>query len=657
VKDKCSKSREFIEEKEKECEDCNKERKFCELRAELKSDAIQDCINKIMNTLAFRKLAGKTQVILSINGPDIRTRLTHTMEVVNIARDLCTKLGLNSELAEAMALAHDIGHTPFGHVGERCLRDIVCGCNSLGDMIPEDLENSGFKHNLQGVRVLTTLENVVPKKRAKKGAKKDTKKWEEEKAWDKILWGILAHTSMTWAKKLPGLLDDLIFIPSALCPRVFNCHFNKHQKQENDGVVINECHRNKKHERKKDNEEREDKGKEDEQEICHPWLCAVAFSENNSKIEKYIRCKELCYIANLWKIKFKCLKKNQNHILEYPILFDHPVPGIFYSSELLRFHSNDGNDSSSGNSDDSQVSLEALVVRQADEIAQRLQDMEDGVNKGLILIDGAESHFWTLCIAFKAPSEKGLSVLSEYSTACGLGDIPFADYLHKEGTEKLEEVYSVFQEKQKNSSKRNRLKILREYLYKFYSERLLCSSRENLSVFMGSKIPKGEIDPYVLLDEFQKVYLKNKSEKRASWYLKLLDSEQGEKEKRILYWNAYCFLEELVKINDYKSGREILQKLSQVLGCLLSEEEKNKYPPEVAFNLQMDKIREKVQKTKEIQLQLFHYFILDNFYLKFKSRIDNNDFPSKEEFTVSYNEGQKNLSADVTIQHKKNERG
>ena len=98
---------------------------------------ISDCINLIMNTLSFRKLAGKTQVILSLAGPDVRTRLTHTIEVSRIAKEICSRLDLNADLAEAIALAHDIGHTPFGHVGERTLREIMCGCNTLGGKISD----------------------------------------------------------------------------------------------------------------------------------------------------------------------------------------------------------------------------------------------------------------------------------------------------------------------------------------------------------------------------------------------------------------------------------------------------------------------------------------------------------------------------------------
>ena len=127
-------------------------------------EVISECINKIMSTLSFRKLAGKTQVILSLSGPDVRTRLTHTIEVSKIARDICTRLKLNADLAEAIALAHDIGHTPFGHVGERTLREIMCGCDALGGKVADrdfNFDNSGFKHNHQSFRVLYNFEKIT----------------------------------------------------------------------------------------------------------------------------------------------------------------------------------------------------------------------------------------------------------------------------------------------------------------------------------------------------------------------------------------------------------------------------------------------------------------------------------------------------------------
>lgn len=103
---------------------------------------------------AFRRLSSKTQVFHSKTADNIRTRLTHTLEVAQIARTIAHQLGLNEDLAEAIALGHDIGHTPFGHVGERTLNSFSRGADKSqkGKHIPK--EYYGFKHNLQSVRVL-----------------------------------------------------------------------------------------------------------------------------------------------------------------------------------------------------------------------------------------------------------------------------------------------------------------------------------------------------------------------------------------------------------------------------------------------------------------------------------------------------------------------
>ena len=77
--------------------------------------------DKILHTKAFRRLSHKTQVFLAPVGDHYRTRLTHTLEVAQIARTIARALGLNEDLAEAIALGHDLGHTPFGHVGEQAL--------------------------------------------------------------------------------------------------------------------------------------------------------------------------------------------------------------------------------------------------------------------------------------------------------------------------------------------------------------------------------------------------------------------------------------------------------------------------------------------------------------------------------------------------------
>ncbi|MCJ7833613.1 MAG: HD domain-containing protein, partial [Deltaproteobacteria bacterium] len=92
--------------------------------------------DRIIHSKAFRRLKHKTQVFLSPTGDHYRTRLTHTLEVSQIARTIARALGLNEDLTEAVALGHDLGHTPFGHAGEEVLDQIVPG---------------GFVHNLQSL--------------------------------------------------------------------------------------------------------------------------------------------------------------------------------------------------------------------------------------------------------------------------------------------------------------------------------------------------------------------------------------------------------------------------------------------------------------------------------------------------------------------------
>lgn len=100
--------------------------------------------DRIIHCKAFRRLKYKTQVFLAPEGDHYRTRLIHTLEVAQIARTIARCLRLNEDLAEAIALGHDLGHTPFGHIGER----------SLDETMPE-----GFRHNEQSLRVVDVLEN------------------------------------------------------------------------------------------------------------------------------------------------------------------------------------------------------------------------------------------------------------------------------------------------------------------------------------------------------------------------------------------------------------------------------------------------------------------------------------------------------------------
>jgi dGTPase len=108
----------------------------------------RDC-DRIIHATAFRRLKHKTQVFVFDEGDHYRTRLTHTLEVTQISRALARMLGLDEDLAEALALAHDLGHPPFGHAGERALDECL---SAFG----------GFDHNAQSLRIVTTLEQRYP---------------------------------------------------------------------------------------------------------------------------------------------------------------------------------------------------------------------------------------------------------------------------------------------------------------------------------------------------------------------------------------------------------------------------------------------------------------------------------------------------------------
>src|SRR5271166_3647507 len=105
--------------------------------------------DRVIHSGAFRRLEYKTQVFVNHEGDYYRTRLTHTMEAAQITRTITRALGLNEELAEAVALAHDLGHTPFGHAGEKVLNDLL-------------RPYGGFDHNAQSLRTIDWIENRYP---------------------------------------------------------------------------------------------------------------------------------------------------------------------------------------------------------------------------------------------------------------------------------------------------------------------------------------------------------------------------------------------------------------------------------------------------------------------------------------------------------------
>ena len=141
--------------------------------------------DRVLHCKAFRRLKQKTQVFLSPEGDLYRTRLTHTLEVSQIARTIARALRLNEDLTEAISLAHDLGHTPFGHAGEQ----------ALNELCPD-----GFKHYMQSLRVVDRLE---------KDGKGLNLTWEVRN-------GIVTHTKGTWAATPEGrivrMADQIAYV-------------------------------------------------------------------------------------------------------------------------------------------------------------------------------------------------------------------------------------------------------------------------------------------------------------------------------------------------------------------------------------------------------------------------------------------------------------
>jgi dGTPase len=143
--------------------------------------------DRVLFSKEFRRLEGKTQVFVNGFDDHIRNRLTHTLEVSQISRTISEYFGFNTTLAEAIALAHDVGHTPFGHIGERVLSHLTNNCDPFKNIIIENIGDRGFKHNWQGLRVLCSLERISPQ-------------YKGLNLTDYTLWGVLHHSSTKYKK-------------------------------------------------------------------------------------------------------------------------------------------------------------------------------------------------------------------------------------------------------------------------------------------------------------------------------------------------------------------------------------------------------------------------------------------------------------------------
>lgn len=154
--------------------------------------------DKIMHCRAFRRLQGKTQVFVAHFGDHFRTRLTHSIEVAQISRDLARNLGLNEDLAESVALAHDLGHTPFGHAGQ----------DAMDEMMKE--HGLSFEHNEQSLRIVDKLEDIYPHFKGlnlsyevREGMMKHQTSWDNSGA------KIIAHPSLEG--QLVNLADEIAY--------------------------------------------------------------------------------------------------------------------------------------------------------------------------------------------------------------------------------------------------------------------------------------------------------------------------------------------------------------------------------------------------------------------------------------------------------------
>ena len=123
-------------------------RNYAELPPEWRTQYQRDR-DRVIHSRAFRRLEYKTQVFLNGTGDHLRTRLTHTIEVAAISRNIASALRLNGDLVETIALAHDLGHSPFGHKGEAVLDRLMKG-------------HGGFEHNRQSLRIVEELEQKYP---------------------------------------------------------------------------------------------------------------------------------------------------------------------------------------------------------------------------------------------------------------------------------------------------------------------------------------------------------------------------------------------------------------------------------------------------------------------------------------------------------------
>lgn len=201
----------------------------CKFNRYIKRNEFSRDRDRILFSKAFRRLQHKVQVYSFEEGDHYRTRLTHTLEVTQIARALSNALEVNVDLTEAIALGHDIGHTPFGHQGERTLDEIMRGSDSLGKnkIIETSFDYGGFKHNYNSVRILADVE------------RRDENKDGLNLTWQ-VLEGIFKHTRIHRnEQELSGSYGDWDIKRFVNDPElVKNLHIDKKDSVSIEGQIV-----------------------------------------------------------------------------------------------------------------------------------------------------------------------------------------------------------------------------------------------------------------------------------------------------------------------------------------------------------------------------------------------------------------------------------
>lgn len=203
------------------CPEFSRGRRFAEPSAPTRNDFQRDR-DRVIHCTAFRRLVYKTQVFLNHEGDLFRTRLTHSLEVAQLGRSMARSLGLHEDLVEAISLAHDLGHTPFGHVGQDALNASMHADAEGSIDASLDEPRGGFEHNMQSLRVVDELEERYPafnglnlcfetREGILKHCSRANAEWLEGREPGGVAARFLTHESPSLEAQLANLADEMAY--------------------------------------------------------------------------------------------------------------------------------------------------------------------------------------------------------------------------------------------------------------------------------------------------------------------------------------------------------------------------------------------------------------------------------------------------------------